>query len=176
MQRKINIMALVLLTFISLSPFVLKVNAESVKENAQNRLNQFIENRCEIVSLNIDNRINRYNTNKQRHVERYTEIKNKIAETLTKLETQGIDVTGLREDLKMLDSMIIEFAQTYTKVIEQLEFAKTYACGDSEGQFREAVQAAQQNLISARNKAADIITFIRTTIKTDLQNLRDSLN
>lgn len=176
MQRKIGILAIAVTALWVLSPFTVKISAETVKENAQNRVNQFIENRCERVTFNIDNRIERYNTNKQRHVERYNEIKSRIEETLTKLENNGIDVSKLKTDLSELNQMFIDFANAYTLVIDQLELAKTYACGDSEGQFRDAVQKAQQDLILARNKATDIITFIRTTIKTDLQNLRDSLN
>lgn len=147
------------------------VTAQSLQEESD----QFIQNRCDRVSSNIDKKINNYNLNKEKHIERYNEVKDKLSSLLLKLEAQGINVNELKDDLTILDSKIISFAQEYTKAINDLNLAKTFACGDSEGQFRATVESARTKIINSRDIAKDIINFIKTEIRTDLQQLRDQL-
>lgn len=146
---------------------------DQAQEQIQERKDQYIENRCERVTFNIDNRIERYNSNWQRHTERYLKIKNNVTNFINKVEGKGYDVEELRSVLNDLDSQIQSAANTYSTVIDQLNDTKTFACGNSEGQFRSAVETANDYLQDFRAQVRDIGDFVREEVRSAIQAVRD---
>lgn len=142
---------------------------EQIQQNVQER----VANRCERVTERINNRIGQYDENKQKHINRYEALSDKVTALVARLDEKGYDTAKIKTDLQTLDGMIREFAGTYTSFINKLKDAKTYACGNSEGQFREAVEEALELLRDSRQQAKDIADFLKTTIKQDLQDLRN---
>lgn len=163
-------------SFFSLMPVAAQTANERLGEaqkQVQERKDKYIENRCERVTFNIDNRIERYNSNWQRHTERYLKIKNNVINFINKVEGKGYDVADLRSVLKNLGSQIQSAANTYSTVIEQLNEAKTFACGNSEGQFRSAVETANDYLQDFRVQVRDIGDFVREELRPAIQAVRD---
>lgn len=167
---------LILMTILGASmiiPVANRVSAESKRDNVQDRVDQVIENRCDRVTERVDTRISRYEENKDKHITRYNKIKENVTNLINKLESKGYDLSKLKEDLTILNLKIQEFASSYTIFIDKLAESKGYACGDSEGQFRSTIEESINLLKEFRQNAEDIIDFVKSTIKPNIEALRN---
>lgn len=160
-------------SFIPVSAQTIREGLDRAQQQVQARKDKYIENRCERVTFNIDNRIERYNSNWKRHTERYLKIKNSVINFINKVEGKGYEVGELRSVLNDLDSQIQSAANTYSTVIEQLNEAKTFACGNSEGQFKAAVETANDYLQDFRAQVRDIGDFVREEVRPAIEAVRD---
>jgi len=142
-------------------------------DKARDEVKERVEMRCELVNKRIDLTIARYESNKEKHIQKYNAIKDKVTGVLNKLEGKEYDVSTVREDLKTLDSMIQDFSSLYRTFIEKLEIAKSYDCGNSDGQFLKALDEARLQLLQVRSKALDIRLFVLETLRPDLSDLKN---
>lgn len=146
---------------------------EQVREKIEEKRQETVQTKCEVITKNINKRLEIFSENKDKHVERYSELKEKVAELVTKLETRGYDVTALKNDLLLLDEKIQKFAADYVIFIDQLKQTQSFACGQSEGAYAQALTKAKTQLRLIREDALDIKNFYLNVIKADLRELRE---
>lgn len=149
------------------------VSAQGTLENVQERRGEIIENRCERVTNRVDFRIERYDERKDDHIEKYNNIKTRVTNLVNDLDTKGYDTSAVREDLNTLDSKIKDFASSYTEFVDALELSKTYACGNSEGQFKAQIETSLKELRESREIAKSTIEFIRNDLKKSISDLKN---
>lgn len=142
---------------------------EEVRENIAER----VENRCELLTTRIDNKIDTFEGNKQDHIDNYNAIKARLENAMINLEEKGYDVSSLREHVLVWDGMIKEYAISYQEFIDILYESKDYACGESEGAFKDAMTRARMQLLEARQMRLEIRNYYQTVIREDIKDLRD---
>lgn len=147
---------------------------ESRRQQAQERATQYIENRCDRVAFNIDQRIERYNANHEKNRNAYLNIKTVVINLISRLDSLGKNVAEVQLLLVKLDELIVQAADQYTEFINQLNNSKVFACGNSEGQFRNMVGEANSTLSEFRNTVVEINTFIRNELRPAVQAVAQS--
>lgn len=158
---------LVIISLVSLS--LLSASPAVAQDNSQAR--ERVANRCTIVTQRVDLITSRYEQNKNRHVERYQNIYQKVTELVTRLENEGYDVEDLKASLGELNQKVREFAYEYNQVIKELNDSKNHVCGNNEGEYKQAITRARNNLLKAREKALEIRIMINDEIKPELRAL-----
>ena len=153
--------------------FVAPVQAQTIRDQIQTKVDQVINNRCDRVTARVDERINLYNQNKDAHIQRYENIKTTVTNLVNKLNTAGYDTAAVVANLQTLDQMIKDAASSYTTFIATLESSKSFACGNSEGQFRAAIAQSLTELKDFRGKTQTIIDFVHNTLRPSIQDLRN---
>lgn len=140
----------------------------------QEERNQVRDDHCVQLQDRIQNRINEFNENKDGNVERYREAKQRISDLISKLENQGVDVAQLKEDLNTFDSMITKYASIYADLINSLKNTTQYVCGESQGQFKEAMDMARQKHQEVVAQRQSIHDYYKNTLKEDIQALKNA--
>jgi len=141
---------------------------ERVQERRENR----VERRCDIVNNRIDARISRYEEHDDDVEARMARVTERANEFINRLESKGYDVSKVRSDLQTLEGMRNTRRSLYTAFINKLKEAKQYDCGDSEGAFKTALGEARTALAKWRDQIRANREFIRNTLRPDLQALK----
>lgn len=128
--------------------------------------------RCSVVTQRVELITSRYKNNKDRYINAYQRIETNVTKFVTKLKSNGYDVAKLETDLTELRTMIKNAGQYYDQFQTGLNNSKSYACGNSQGDFKVALNTARENLRLARAEMLKIRTFIQTTLREDLQAMR----
>lgn len=128
--------------------------------------------RCNLANQRIATITSRYETNRMEHIRNYQEMVRHFGDVVATLEAKGYDVTKLRTDATTLDEKIRAFGVAYDAWVTQLGVAKQYACGESEGKFKDELLKSRQLALKVRQAAIDIRTFYLNTIKPDIKAVR----
>ncbi len=128
--------------------------------------------RCDRINARIDNHIARFDAAKERHFTRYHSVKDRIKARLDRLDSKGYNTQQARIDLKTFDDKIKHTERNYAIVIDKLNTAKTFTCGQSQGQFKQAIKDAKAQLDIVRADVTDMKNYWHDTLKVDIQNLR----
>lgn len=142
------------------------------RQQRQEERNQLRDEQCVQLQDRIQNRINAFNENKDGNVARYQEAKQRIADLISKLETQGVDVTTLKDHLDVFDGMITKYASVYVDFIESLKSTTQYICGESQGAFKDAMSIVRQKHQEVIAQRQDIHEYFIHTLKEDIKALR----
>ncbi len=138
------------------------------KVKAQEKL----EKRCTQIENKIQVQIGRYEDGKARHLNSYSNLANRLEKLITRLEDKGYDTTQLKTDLVTLKTKIAKFSTDYLVYITRLNGTKAYACGKSEGEFKNELKSAKDLLKAVQDDSEEIRSFYQETIKPDLKALR----
>ncbi|OGC49385.1 hypothetical protein A2W32_04295 [candidate division WWE3 bacterium RBG_16_37_10] len=144
-----------------------------IKDNLKNNFQNRIAKRCEIITNNIDNRINAYNNKKNAHIKRYDNLKNLIPKIIKNLEEKGYDVTQLKSALSEFDAKIIKYTADYKAFIDALKNTQNFACGESEGDFLNALEDAKTALQTVMLDTRDIHYYYQNVFKKLISDLRE---
>lgn len=144
-----------------------------LKDKVKQQRDAWIARKCELLTTSIDSRVTKFDENKNTHIEKYQRIKTSLQAIITKLEAKGYDVSELKEDLQTLDNKIKNFASDFAAFIEKLKATKSYACGESDGDFANALESAKSEIDTVRKDAEDIREFYRTVIRPDVEALKE---
>lgn len=145
---------------------------ENRKERTQVRQENRKE-RCDLLEERIKNKINNFDNTHQFHVRQYALMKEKISKVITQKESEGKDVSKLKADLQTFDEKVALFDQHRKEFINALKNTQQFACGESEGAFKEAFQAVQGKHRQVLADAKDIRNFYQRVLRADLRALRD---
>lgn len=156
----------------------LELKKAEVEERLQEKKEKMVENRekrCEVIESRVAEKITKYEENKSRNIGWYKEFTDKLTTAAKKLEDKGLDVNKLREDLKEFDKMVDEYVSLYEDFIASLKNSQQYACGESEGAFKDAVKDAIAKHKLAVQKRKEIFEFYKNVVREDIRALRESL-
>jgi len=127
---------------------------------------------CENLEEKIDTKVNRFNNNIGIHVGKYNHLKDRLEKIVGKLENKGFDIDKLEEDLLILDDLIKEYAVFYKDFVENLKFTRGYACGKSEGGFKDSLAESKDKRDLVKAKREEIREFYKNVIREDIKDLR----
>lgn len=142
--------------------------ATSTIERKENKM-------CKALVSRIDKRLSHFGSLFEKHRNNYEAHRTNLVAISAKLEAKGISTTKLKADIVILETKIAKLATDRAAVETALLKTKEYSCGNSDGQFRAAVEAARVAQKLVRTDAEDISLFIRTTLKQDVVDLRAAL-
>lgn len=149
-----------------------------LKEQKQEFVDNRVQNRCERAGKIIDNRIENYRNNESAHISVFNNLVTRVENLVTNLKNAGYsgdNLTKLENDLVTLEQKVKAFSDTYGKYISELEDTKDLACGESDGDYLDAVKNAQGDLTDLRLAAQDIRSFYIGTIKPDMLAIRQQI-
>lgn len=129
---------------------------------------QIIESKIQIKAVNFDN-------NKMRHLEIYNQVKNKITEIAEILKNSGGDIDSLNTHLTTFEQKIQKFSSDYAIYIQALKNTQAYACGKSEGEFRNSWRQVKTALAQVHKDAVELRTFYATVLKPEVNRVRTQI-
>ena len=144
----------------------------SINQNKEDKREEIVKRVCNHLEDKVDLKVARFEANKNIHVEKYQRLKNRLMGVLDKLEDKGLDISQLEEDLETLDELIKDYAKAYEDFVESLRFTKGYACGESDGDFKDALKEAKEKLAVVKRLRREIRDFYVNTIRKDIKDLR----
>jgi hypothetical protein len=180
----INLKRICLICFI-LAPLVLMAappvlaqeKSDQATQNAQQNLALNVSGNTSAICTSREERITlqiaRYQNNYDRNQAIYERVKSIVQSALGNLSAKGYDISKLQADLQTLNGYVLTFQRQKAAVISQLQTAQSYACGQSEGQFAQAMAEARQLARQAQETMLTLRTYYQTTIRPDFQALRN---
>ncbi len=118
-------------------------------------------------------------TNSQaRLAKRQTEMatrNSKVQKRIQELGSKGADTTKLSSDAQQLVTLQNQWVSDFQKYILLLQATQSFTCGDSQGKFKAAVQAARDQLKVVRQDNQNIKSFAQQTLQPDFQATRQSI-
>lgn len=143
-----------------------KLELQEVKEQKREQLCARIEDR-------IAAKIARFEENKSSHVEKYNNLKAKLEEITATLKDKGFDTADLESHLAVLDTMVVEYAESYVDFIAQLESSQDNACGESEGAFKDHMKEVRDMFKILMEQRLAIRKYYVEVIRQDIKGIRD---
>lgn len=128
---------------------------------------------CIRATSKIDAKINKYNASAD-HT-RLLKIQTRLSTLVIKLKTGGYDTATLEADLATLKTKADTCKTAYGQFIAKLGETKNFACGQSQGQFKAALEVAKTQMKSAQTACKDARLFINTVLKPDLKALKEKV-
>jgi hypothetical protein len=151
-----------------------QAEVEIMRVEAEERKTERITQRCEVAGTRIDAHIARYEANKDKHVDFYGRLSENIEKHLARLDGAGCDTSQVKTDLVTLERMASEIGSAHAEFVSLLLSTKNFACNESDGAFKEAVDAALAQLRVVQEQAKSVRSFVRTTLRADLRLLINS--
>lgn len=149
-----------------------KEKRENVREEAKEQRKENVTERCSKVTENIDKRIEKFESDHNGRVKVFMTIKERVQERIAKLKARGVDVATLEANLVTLQTKIDKLAADHAAYMEKLKATKSFVCGESQGEFKAALEAARDAQKVVFADAKDIISFIKDTLKPNLEALK----
>jgi exonuclease VII small subunit len=134
-------------------------------QQRQDRSAQWMEQRCEVIEKRIEVQVARYESNAQQHTARYERMMARLNALVERLQADSVDTTELEAAIVVLDEKIQLFAHNAASYVESLRATQGFACGESEGDFREALTESRSLLQILRENVLDIRTYWQETLR-----------
>ncbi|MEI6222350.1 MAG: hypothetical protein WCP97_06310 [bacterium] len=142
------------------------------REDAKATVTEKRDEKCESLTKKVELTLTRFSNNKDRHIATYTKISEKVKDINTRLKDKGYDISKLQADEQTLNEKIKKIGADYALFIEKLDKTKGLACGQSNGEFKTALQDAQAELKIVREDILATRLFYQTTMRADIQSLK----
>ncbi|OGC48109.1 hypothetical protein A3A69_00920 [candidate division WWE3 bacterium RIFCSPLOWO2_01_FULL_37_15] len=175
-QNSRKFLPILILSFLLLLAGKIGVLALSVQEDRLQVREEMRDNRCEILNNRIDARIQLFEQNKEFHKNIYEALVGKVRNLIDWLNKKDLVAEKLQLDLIILNDMITKTWEDYSSFISLIMDTKNYTCGESQGQFRDKLLNALEQLKVYKTDLQDIRVFYKNTVKEDMKDLRDQYN
>ena len=173
-MQKTKKLSLVFLS--SLLPLIIGKTDVLALSHADNRLQKsedIRDNGCEILNNRIDARIQLFEQNKEYHKNIYEALVRKVEDLIDWMSEKGLVINKLQSDLIVLSDLLTKAWEDYSSFISLLMETKSYTCGESQGQFREKLMLAFEELKNYKADVMEIRNYYKNTVKEDMRELRD---
>lgn len=129
--------------------------------------------KCELLAERIEKRRAEFEARFTRGFKVFENHSAKLKELSAKAGKAGLDVSKLNSDIAILDVKIAKLNEDKELMRGGLSTAKEFTCGDSEGDFKEAVSILPEAARVVGQDVKEIREFIQTTIKADMKDLQE---
>lgn len=147
------------------------------EENQQQReaaREERVETRCELATTRIDLWVTRYENNQSRNQRVYDRLNEIADQVVDRAQAAGKDTTEFETVLAEFLSLADTARAEYSQLITELENTQQYACGESEGDFVEAMRVTRAQLIETRQATLDARQYYQSTVRPAAQALLQS--
>lgn len=131
-----------------------------------------MEKSCEEVTKRVNSVTARYDKNHQGQLIKYQKLQERVKKTIAALGEKGYDTAALSAALPDLDTKIEKLSADYAIFIENLEKSKQFTCGESNGDFKEAMLLARESLVQVREDILDIREYYNDAIRPAMLELK----
>lgn len=149
-----------------------KTAIEDRKEERQQKREETREQRCARIQERITERASNFEDRKEKHFSVYSNMTDRISKFIEKLSDQGYDVSKIKADLAVLEEKIQKFSTDYAAQAAKVGETKNLVCGNSDGEFKNGLVQSRTMLKAVHDDAADIRKYMLTTVRPDIQALR----
>lgn len=149
--------------------------AKAARDEAKANRQETKEEKCKNIESRIEAKLNKYENGNIAVEDVHKRLKERIRNIVTRLENNGIDASKLESDLAVLEQRIEQTAASYDTFIAALKESQSYACGESQSQFRAKIQEAKKLMVNVRTERKGTRDFIVTTIIPDIKSLREQI-
>ncbi len=132
-----------------------------------------VENSCERITEKIDNQIARWEGNESGKHKGYNGVVVSVQNMLKRLEGKGYDLTDLKVALQNLNNAILKRHEDAKVLINLLKDTKQYACGNSEGAFRDALKKAQEQWRVVAADTKEIRNIWQNQVRPEIRKLKE---
>lgn len=129
---------------------------------------------CQRAGSRIEQHLSRYTEHKEDFVQRVDGAIDKLKDINQKLKDKGCDTSRLEADYQSLGTQLNSWVNDYNLFVNLLNEAKTLACAESEGAYRDKVRQTREQLQTVRQKGKAILDLYSGTIRPDIEVLKDS--
>ena len=147
----------------------------TLKENAQEKINQAKERICTATQNRVGARWQKYYDARMNRVENMERGVLALQERVEYFKEKGLNTSKLETDIATLQQLIGEYKTAYTDFLTALEEAKSIPCANYEGKFLPELKQARDAWTIVRAKFQAIKDFYLSDIKPDLVELRSQL-
>jgi hypothetical protein len=134
---------------------------------------QIVENRCEKVTSHISTLKSRLTADDTIRQNRHQKAIDRLNTIISKLEANNINAEKLKTDTALLLEKKNIWYQSYTMLLAKLDQTTQFACGRSEGEFKQAVAEAREQRMTMHKANVEFWTFVQNTIRVDIQTIRN---
>lgn len=149
-----------------------KAQASSTRQEFKAKLEEKKGEVCSALDSRIDARLSTFDGRFKAHTEVYDAHKAKLTQISVKLQAEGLDVSELNSDIAILEVKIDKFKADKAAVEAALNNTKNFACGESQGQFKDALKSLRDAQKIVVVDAKDIHDYIANTLKKDILALQ----
>lgn len=146
---------------------------EAKTTELQERKEERTEQLCENVANRIENKIQAFENHRDTRVSHYADLITRLNDIAAKLEEKGYDVTELKASIAELETMVDEYVSLYADFIAQLSETQEFACGESDGEFKTALQDSRSAWELVKEKRQEIREFYANEIREVIKELRE---
>jgi len=149
----------------------LKQEREEKKAQLQEKKTESLEQRCSLSTQRIELWTSRYANNEtrlQNIADKSKEITDKV---IAKAKEAGKDTTELESVVAVFEGKVDAAMAEYDVLIAKLNDTKQYACGESEGAYRESLNAARQQSLTTREATLDARVYYQQSVRPAVQAL-----
>lgn len=148
---------------------------EAAKAERQAEREAKVLERCDRVATRIAEKLSRYEENQNRHASTYNRMTIRLSELLDRLEEKTVDVSTVRALVAEFDALNTSAQLSLAAAMSGLEASQSYACGQSEGDFKAALQGARDLFGQVRERTAAVRSYYHDTLKPAILAFRESL-
>jgi len=170
-SAKIFMSAVVVATAISAVP----VSAQKVPgANAEVKAAK-VQAKCDTLTTKIDTHISRANAAINKQAAIYDKHDARVDALINKAKTAGLDTSKAEADLATWEAKTAAIKTARDQVISDLNTIKSQQCADQKDQYKQGLASAKTSLTSIRAMQNDRKAYFKSTVKPDLQDLRNQL-
>ncbi len=128
--------------------------------------------RCERIQEQLVLKAEEFALRQQKHADRYTHVQSVLSTIISRLETAGIDSSGLEQVLAGFTASIRLYESQSASLIEQFEAAQAIDCGGDLQQVRTQLQQIRSELAELKETLQEILAH-KDALHTELQALKE---
>lgn len=133
------------------------------------------EARCTRVTTRVNNLTTRLTNGESARQNRHQKVIDRLNAIITRVEAAGLNADKLKSDVTTLGELKTTWQNEYTSLLTKLDATKQYACGQSEGQFVQAVKDARAQRKVMHDANLEFWKFVKNTVKPDIRAIRGQL-
>ena len=131
--------------------------------------------KCESLTSKIDSHITKITSGINKQTAIYDKHDAKISELIAKAKEAGVDTSKAEADLQTWKDQTAAIKDGRSQVVANLTTIKGQQCSDQKDQYKQGLENAKSQLRSLRDLQNQKKAFYRSTIKPDLQAIREQL-
>lgn len=152
-----------------------KAEREEIKADREEAREEKIQARCDEVEAKVKGKIAKYEAGQTKRLNVFKSVQARLNNLVKKVEAKGYDATELKADLEILEQKRKTFQNEFERHVSELKDTQSYACGKSEGEFKNQLRNSRTQLKVAREAHTEIRNFFKNEIKGDVAALKSQI-
>lgn len=162
-------------TVLPVSVFAQIPTVSSLRQQIRQEKQEIRQDRCDLVETKISNLTTRLQNEESARQQHHQNMIDRLNKLIDALSAKSINTDKLKADVATLTDKKNAWQQQYTALLDKLAATKQYACGKSNGEFRQALLDAQAQRRTMRQTNVDFWNYVLNTVKPDLKTAREAL-